>query len=385
MLLAGGRGGGRAPDQPRVVQLQISRPRVALPRRSEPLEFVVALHVEGTPVTWQRNATLARDDEQRMLEAVDGLRRWSGGVGLTRRQASAAVVDLGRTLRDVFLGPKGRRLLADLDRTALLLMVDETVLHLPWEMMFDTDNAPLVLAPFGRVVTTRVSPPTGRDLTMEDPTVRILAVENPTDDLAASERVMEVIHGLRPANPDLNIEVTTLAKGDATRRRFTETVVAGDFDIVHFAGHGRFDGDHPSDSAVVLADGLLTDEHVLKLRWKQPPFVVWNSSCESARVGPGTRIVSNARRSNGLASAFLSRGVEAYLGHYFFVEDTSAAEFSETFYTTLLRERNVGRAVQEARQRAIDRFAGQCDLTGLGAVFFGDAGTAQRRDLATAS
>jgi hypothetical protein len=327
MLLAGTRSGTRAPDQPRVVQLQISRPRVALPRRSEPLEFVVALHVEGTPVTWQRNAALARDDEQRMLETVDGLRRWSGGVGLTRRQATAAVTDLGRTLRDVFLGTKGRRLLADLDRTALLLMVDETVLHLPWEMMFDTDNTPLVLAPFGRVVTTRVAPPTGRDLSTEDPTVRILAVENPTDDLAASERVMEVIHGLRPGNPDLDIpeldiKVTTLARGEATRRRFAETLLADDFDIVHFAGHGRFDSDHPSDSAVVLADGLLTDEHVMKLRWKQPPFVVWNSSCESARVGPGTRLVSNARRSNGLASAFLSRGVEAYLGHYFFVEDT---------------------------------------------------------------
>ena len=115
-----------------------------------------------------------------MLEAVDGLRRWSGGVGLTRRQATAAVMTLGRTLRDVFLGPKGRRLLAELDRTALLLMVDETVLHLPWEMMFDADDAPLVLAPFGRVVTTRVTPPVGRDLASEDPTVRILAVENPT-------------------------------------------------------------------------------------------------------------------------------------------------------------------------------------------------------------
>jgi len=385
MLLDGTRSGTRAPDQPRVVQLQISRPRAVLPRRSEPLEFLVALHVEGTPITWQRNAALAREDEQRMLEMVDGLRRWSDGVGLTRRQATAAVTDLGRTLRDVFLGTKGRRLLAGLDRTALLLMVDETVLHLPWEMMFDTDHAPLVMRPFGRVVTTRVAPPTGRDLAMEDPTVRILAVENPTDDLAASERVMEVIQGLSPSNPDLVIEVTTLARGDATRRRFAETLRAGDFDIVHFAGHGRFDGDHPSDSAVILADGPLTDEHVLKLRWKQPPFVVWNSSCESARVGPDTRIVSNARRSNGLASAFLSRGVEAYLGHYFFVEDTSAAEFIETFYSTLLRERNVGRAVQEARQRAIDRFAGECDLTGLGAVFFGDVGTAQRRDLATAS
>jgi hypothetical protein len=45
----------------------------------------------------------------------------------------------------------------------------------------------------------------------------------------------------------------------------------------------------------------------------------------------------------------------------------------------------VGRAVPEARQRASDRFAGECDHTGLGAVFFGAAGTAQRRDLATAS
>ncbi|HZB40323.1 MAG TPA: CHAT domain-containing protein [Ilumatobacter sp.] len=385
MLLAGGRGGTRAPDQPRVVQLQISRPRVALPRRHEPLEFVVAMHVEGTPITWQRQATLGRDDEQRMLEAVAGLRRWSGGVGLTRRQAGAAVMDLGRILRDAFLGTKGRRLLADIDRTALLLLVDETVLHLPWEMMFDTDNAPLVLAPFGRVVTTRVAPPIGRDPSTEDPTVRILAVENPTDDLAASERVMEIIHGLRPANPDLDIEVTTLARRDATRRRFAQTVRAQDFDIVHFAGHGRFDADRPSDSAVLLADGPLSDEQVLKLRWKQPPFVVWNSSCESARVAPGTRIVSNARRSNGLASAFLSRGVEAYLGHYFFVEDTAAAQFSEAFYTTLLRDRNVGRAVQEARRHAIDRFAADGDLTGLGAVFFGDAGTAQRRDLATAS
>jgi CHAT domain len=385
MLVTAGRGGTRAPDQPRVVQLQISRPRVALPRRTEPLEFVVAMHVEGTPITWQRNATLARDDEQRMLDAVDGLRRWSDGVGLTRKQATAAVKDLGRTLRDVFLGATGRRLLAELDRTALLLMVDETVLHLPWEMMFDSSNAPLVLAPFGRVVTSRVAPPTGRDLSIEDPTVRILAVENPTEDLAASERVLEVIHGLRPANPDLDIEVTTLARKDATRRRFADAVRTNDFDIVHFAGHGRFDGDHPSDSAVLLADGPLTDEQALKLRWKQPPFVVWNSSCESARVAPGTRIVSNTRRSNGLASAFLSRGVEAYLGHYFFVEDSAAAEFSEAFYTALLRERNVGRAVQEARRRAIDRFADECDLTGLGAVFFGDAGTAQRRDLATAN
>jgi CHAT domain-containing protein len=234
-------------------------------------------------------------------------------------------------------------------------------------------------------VTTRITTPAGRDPALEDPIVRILAVENPTDDLAATERVLGVIAGLRDANTDLTIEVTTLERKLATRRRFLDALQAQSFDIVHFAGHGRFDSSTPSDSAVMLADGPLTDEQVLKARWRQPPFVVINSSCESARLAPGTRIVSNEHRSNGLAAAFLGRGVEAYLGHYFFVEDVAAADFSDAFYTTLLGERNVGRAVQEARMRALERFATEGDLTGLGAVYFGDAGTAKRRDLATAA
>jgi hypothetical protein len=266
----------------------------------------------------------------------------------------------------------------------LLLMVDETVLHLPWEMMSDADGKPLVLEPFGRVVTTRVAPPVGRDPSIEDPKVRILAVENPTEDLAATESVMEVIEGLRGGNADLDIEVTTLERAHATRQRFVEAVRGQEFDIVHFAGHGSFDSARPTDSAVVLADGPLTAQDVLRLPWKAPPFVVLNSSCESARVGPAARIVSNNRRSNGLAAAFLGRGVEAYLGHYFFVEDVSAREFSETFYNTLIGERNVGRAVHAARQCALNRLVPEGDLTGLGAVYFGDAGTAQRRDLATA-
>jgi len=367
------------------VQLQISRYTRNLPGATEPLEFLVAIHVEGTSITWQRNAVLSRDDEQRMLEHIEGLRRWSAGLGLTKRAALAAATDIGRTLRDVFLGRAGRDVIAATAATAVVLMVDETVIHLPWEMMLDGSGTPLVLTPFGRVVTTRVAPPVGRDLATEDPTVRILAVENPTEDLAATERVMAVIAGLRDVSTGVTVEVTTLERRAATRRGFLDAVTGHDIDIVHFAGHGRFDARQPGDSAVVLADGLLTDEQVLKLRWSRPPFIVINSSCESARSAPGTRIVSNERRSNGLAAAFLGRGVEAYLGHYFLVEDTAAARFSETFYDTLLRRRNVGSAVQTAREEALLRFGPDADLTGLGAVYFGDAGTAERRDLATAS
>lgn len=384
MMLTGRHSGAAAAHEPRVVQIQISRYTRTLPRAKEPLEFLVAMHMEGTATTWQRNAVLPRDDEQRILEQIEGLRLWSAGLGLTQRMARSAVTGIGRTLRDVFLGRQGRDVLAMLRPTALLLMVDETVIHLPWEMTVDGDGRPLVETPFGRVLTTRMLSPLMRDSATEDPVVRVLAVENPTEDLAATERVMAVIDDLRHVTGDVTVEVTTIARKQATRRGFIDAVTAHDFDVIHFAGHGRFDAARADDNAVVLADGLLTDEQVLKLRWERPPFVVLNSSCESARAAPGHRIVSNGQRSNGLAAAFLSRGVEAYLGHYFLVDDGSAAEFSETFYTTLLRRRNVGTAVQDARERALHRFGDEADLTGFGAVFFGDAGTAERRDLATA-
>lgn len=389
MMLTGRHSGTAAASEPRVVQIQISRYTRTLPRAKEPLEFLVAMHMEGTATTWQRNAVLPRDDEQRILEQIEGLRLWSAGLGFTQRMARSAVSGIGKTLRDVFLGRQGREVLATLRPTALLLMVDETVIHLPWEMMIDGNGRPLVETPLGRVLTTRMVSPLLRDAATENPVVRILAVENPTEDLAATERVMAVIEGLRGVTGgvtgDATVEVTTLARAKATRRGFISTVTGTDFDIIHFAGHGRFDAARPEDNAVVLADGLLTDEQVLKLRWERPPFVVLNSSCESARAAPGQRIVSNGRRSNGLAAAFLSRGVEGYLGHYFLVDDGSAAEFSETFYTTLLQRRNVGTAVQDARERALFRFGDEADLTGFGAVFFGDAGTAERRDLATAA
>ena len=385
MMLNGRSGADGAMVDPHVVQIQISRYSRSLPAADEALEFLVAIHIEGTPTMWQRNTVLAREDEQGMLEQIDGLRLWSAGLGMTRRTAQAAVHAIGRMLRDVFLGRQGREVLAAAAPTAVLLMVDETVIHLPWEMMLDGAGAPLVLTPFGRVVTTRGVRPPGRDLSTEDPTVRILAVENPTEDLAATERVLAVIDSLRDRSTDLTVEVITLERKDATRRNVAAALAANEIDIVHFAGHGRFDAEQPEDSAVVLADGLLTDDHVLKLRWTRPPFIVINSSCESARAAAGRRIVTTGRRSNGLAAAFLGRGVEAYLGHYFLVDDLAAATFSEAFYATLLERRNVGTAVQTARERALARFGSDADLTALGAVFFGDAGTAERRDLATAS
>jgi CHAT domain-containing protein len=369
---------------PQVVQIQVTRYSQALPRRGEPLRFLVSIHVEASPVTWQQNVSLSRDDEAMLLESIDGLRRWSAGLGLTPDSARATLVAVGTKLRDVFLKTEGAELLRTLRPTAILWCVDETVIHLPWETVFDQDERPLVLTPLGRVVGTRLIPEPGRDLDTEATKVRILAVENPTEDLAATEHVMATIESLVTEGFGVEVEVTTLAKKDATQAGFTAAVQGQDYDIIHFAGHGIFDPRFPGDVSLVLSDGRFDDEDVLALQWSRPPFIVVNSSCESGRAAPGRRIVSTAGKANGLAAAFLARGADAYLGHYFLVPDQSASQFASTFYHSLFTRLNVGTAVQEAREELLDGFHSDADLTGFGITFFGDAGTAERRDLATA-
>ncbi|MBK9739901.1 MAG: hypothetical protein IPO93_10365 [Actinobacteria bacterium] len=59
----------------------------------------------------------------------------------------------------------------------------------------------------------------------------------------------------------------------------------------------------------------------------------------------------------------------------------AAALFVETFYGALVDQQNVGRAVLEATRATMQELWGRADLAGLGAVFYGDVGTAERREL----
>jgi len=180
------------------------------------------------------------------------------------------------------------------------------------------------------------------------------------------------------------VEVTALPPDEATPIGFRRAVRGQDFDVIHFAGHAAFSAAAPGASALLLNGGSLTADDVSRLPWAAPPYIVFNSACESARTGRGRRLVSRRGQANGLAAAFLAAGAEAYIGHYWPVDDWGAATFASAFYQALLERVNVGTAVLEARRAAMGGFFDRGDLTSPGAVFFGDAGTMERRDLAQA-
>lgn len=369
---------------PRVVHISIARYRRELPQPGEALEFLVSIHEEGTGVTWQQNVVIDAATEQFLTEASHQLHLWSLNLALRAQDAKKLVQQLGQQLYAAFVGPAGDKVLRAIPPTAMLLNVDETLLNLPWEVIAMSADPISQETPFGRLVTTRHMLRPGRNPLKEDSVVRILGVANPTLDLAASEAELAALTSLKGEHGPFSLEVTVLARTDATRERFTRLLAEGDYDIIHFAGHAFLQPDEPGSSALRFADGDLTADEVLRLPWKAPPYFVFNSACESGRAVGGQRLVSTESHSNGLAAAFLAAGVAGYAGYFWAVSDVGAGIFAKTFYDSLFERENVGVAFMTARQRTIAELGDGFDLTGYSAILFGDSASSHRRDLKVA-
>lgn len=367
---------------PRVVHISVARYQRRLPRVNTPLEFLVSIHEEGTAITWQHNAQVSADTEQEFLATTQELVLWSQNLALTPETARARVKRLGNQLYETFIGAAGGGYLQSVAPTAVLLDVDETILNLPWELLAHADDVLALNYPLGRLVTTRIVPRPGRDPVKEDNTVRILTVANPTLDLANSEGEVRALRELEGHHGEFDVEVSVIEREAATRARFGEMLAIGNYDIIHFAGHGNLDPTRPERSALYFADGVLTANDVLALSWPAPPYFVFNSACESGRAAGGRRLLSRRSQSNGLAAAFLAAGVAAYAGYFWPVTEVGAGTIATTFYQSMFERENVGLAFLDARTAAVESLYGQGDLSGYSAVLFGDAASAHRRDLA---
>lgn len=376
-------GGYRKEEMPRVLHISVARYRPHLPQPGEALEFLMAIHEEGSGVTWQQNVAVDPATEQFLLDATLGLHRWSLNLALTPEKAADLVQQLGKRLYEAFVGEEGDKVLSRITPTAVLFDVDETILNLPWELIAVPGGVVSQQTPFGRLVTTRTALRPGRDPLQEDAVVRILAVGNPTQDLAADNTGLAALAGLEGNHGRYSVKVDVLADKKATRARFAKMLASGDYDMLHFAGHAFLDPAAPGSSALRFADGDLTADQVLDLPWKQPPYFVFNSACESGRAVGGQRLVSEESHSNGLAAAFLAAGVYGYAGYFWPVTDAGAGIFADTFYRTLFQRENVGLAFLAARRVANKELGEVGDLAGYSAVLFGDAASKHRQDLAT--
>jgi tetratricopeptide (TPR) repeat protein len=251
--------------------------------------------------------------------------------------------------------------------TGLTLSLDEELIDIPWELVFDGHEFLCLKFNIGRLVRTKeyVAPALYRDI---NSTIKMLILANPTNDLkSAYEEGLNIKNQFDKKRQSLHVDF----KSNRVESIYVKKTLR-DYDIVHFAGHCEYDADEPEKSGWVLNDGRFSIEDILALGHSHClPNLVFSNACNSASQQNESIGEDYQTRAYNLAAAFLFSGVKHYIGVARRIEDKQALIFAREFYSRLLNGQSMGEAVRQARLKLFrqDKAAG---LSWANYLFYGD-------------
>jgi tetratricopeptide (TPR) repeat protein len=128
----------------------------------------------------------------------------------------------------------------------------------------------------------------------------------------------------------------TFMEGTRCSKKDVLEEMEGEYDYIHFSGHGTFDILDPLDSALHLVARPHIDSHritarnILDIRFKRSPIITM-SACSSALTS-----FSTLNDLTGLTGSFLKAGARAVIGSRWDVYDDSSAAFMKDFYKKIV-------------------------------------------------
>jgi tetratricopeptide (TPR) repeat protein len=228
--------------------------------------------------------------------------------------------------------------------TDLILSLDEELVNIPWELLYDGNNFLCLKFNLGRLIRTKeeVNIPQYRSA----PSVpKMLILANPTNDLKSA-----YLEGtfIRRQLDQKRKEISIDFKSTQIDKFYVKKNLR-DYDIVHFAGHCEYDADNPENTGWLLNDGKFTTSDILAMgSTVSLPALVFSNACHSAE-SLGFINKDYQEKNYSLASAFLFSGVRHYIGAICKIEDNISLAFSKEFYTHLISGKSVGESVRLSR------------------------------------
>jgi hypothetical protein len=280
-------------------------------------------------------------------------------------------VDIKRHLQELPIG------------STVLLMMDESLKEIPWELMLEPAYAGEIPFRVGRVVVSPEQPqflePRGRA-----GKVKALLIGNPGGDLKFAETEVKWLRKRlerdgRFAQPDVLI-----GPEECRRIPLLNRLASGEYGLIHYSGHTFYDGER---SAWLLSrdgqdngDNLIRTEQLTSALQMGPPAIVFSSSCESAATGEegadaggGLGRMRYENQTFDLPSAFLQAGVEAYIGTLWEVGDGAALDFVQDFYTAFLNATcDLGECLRRAKSAQKQRSGFRDRIMWLSFILYGD-------------
>lgn len=273
----------------------------------------------------------------------------------------------GRALFDLLLTIEVKKAIKNTKANFLLISIDEHLVQIPWELLYDGEEFLCIRFAMGRSVRTKQKAYENKFRDVSVP-IKMLIVADPTGDLnSAYEEGIAIRNELDKRKN----KVKALSKTGEVYTDFIKRNIR-DYDIVHFAGHSDYNSKNPSDSGWVLKDGKLTARDIVTLGATAPmPSIVFSNACQSGTTQEW--IVSREFEDEiyGLANAFLLSGVRHYIGTFWRVLDKTCLDFANEFYKNVTDGLAVGEAVRLARIKLVNKY-GYSSIIWSSYMLYGD-------------
>jgi CHAT domain-containing protein/predicted negative regulator of RcsB-dependent stress response len=356
--------GSAAPAQPELVfSLDVSR-------QGEQLKLSAYEHRMGQerPVRHYEQLTIPFASVEEEADAIITLLAQAAShSGSLAASAWQTIQDKGASLYQQLLTSDIRAQLQTTTATLLALSLDDALVHIPWELLFDGHTFLCRRFAIGRMVSTPQPLVTSRRALQTTP-LQMLIVADPQGNLEAAAREGRTIRAeLASEAHRLQVEVWG---APVTCSQVTQSL--GQYDVLHYAGHATYDPQHAEQSGWLLADSPLSAAMIRQLgNTVSLPALVFSNACRSGQTRVWNGSPQAGQAIYGLANAFLLAGAQHYIGTFWDVPDEPSCAFAIDFYRQLAHGWRIGEALRRARAALAARY-GEAHVVWGSYVLYGD-------------
>jgi CHAT domain-containing protein len=321
---------------------------------------------EGTLRPYE-DRMVAWEQVQSGIAEVTNLLNRANKRGKVSTEIFQSLKKAGRLLFDLLIPPKAAEKLNTSQLVSLILYIDDKLVHIPWELLFNGQHFLCRRFAMGRVVSTSQVPAASSKRALRTP-LKVLVIADPRQDLKAAYREGVEIRNLLDRQPkDFQVDLKSAPVDIAFVKKNLR-----DYDLVHYAGHADYDPQNPSEGGWLLTDGRLKASEISTMGGLQAmPFLVFSNACQSGQSGEWRVHEQYGQQIFGLANAHLMAGVQHYIGTFWEILDEPSSEFAKQLYHFLGQGDQIGDAVRKAREKLIETF-GEETIVWASYMLYGD-------------
>jgi len=342
---------------------------LSLSREGAKLKVSASEHRLGREKTVAQYQTVKINEEavNQLCAKVTSLLNQANHRGKLSKEILKQMEEAGQSLYDQLLPREAKEKLEKSQAENLLIRMDDQLVQIPWELLYNGAEFLCLRFSIGRLVSTRQKVTEAQARKIGHP-LKMLVMADPRGDLPESAREGALLREQLDHYPD---KVNVNLKSSKVERNYVLSRIR-DYDLVHYAGHADYDEKNPAESGWMLSDGKLKAEEVTNLTGKKPmPVLVFANGCQSGQTEAWKLSDNYGDNIFGLANAFLISGVQHYIGTFWEILDEPGREFAIAFYRDVLEGASVGESVRAARKHLIDKY-GEETIVWASYMLYGD-------------